>query len=142
MDTEGAGKFRGSPSAYCEFGPIDNCSMKVLYTSDGSINPAKGTRGGQSGGVSQTFKRELNGSLTELPNCYGVALEPGEMVVSYSAGGGGYGDPKKRALEKVLDDFREGWVSKERAEKVYGVVIDNEFKVDLEKTEGIRRNSV
>ena len=31
MDTEGAGKFRGSPSAYCEFGPIDDCSMKVLY---------------------------------------------------------------------------------------------------------------
>ena len=141
MDTEGAGTFRGSPSAYCEFGPIDNCSMKVLYTADGSINPAKGARGGQSGGVCQTFKRELNGSLTELPNCYGVALEQGETVVSYSAGGGGYGDPKKRAVDKVLSDFKEGWVSRERAQEVYGVVIDNKFRVDQQKTKEIRENS-
>jgi N-methylhydantoinase B len=138
MDTEGAGKFRGSPSAYCEFGPIDDCNMKVLYTSDGSINPAKGARGGQSGGVSKTFKREINGTLTELPNCYGLALGPGEMVVSYSAGGGGYGNPKDRAIEKVLADYKEGWVSKKRAQEVYGVVIDKNDQVDPIGTKKIR----
>jgi hypothetical protein len=31
-----------------------------------------------------------------LPACYGVALEPGEFVVSHSASGGGYGAPFER----------------------------------------------
>jgi N-methylhydantoinase B/oxoprolinase/acetone carboxylase alpha subunit len=34
------------------------------------------------------------------------------MVVSYSAGGGGYGNPKERAIEKVVADYKEGWVIK------------------------------
>ena len=112
--------------------------MKVLYTSDGSINPAKGARGGLSGGVAKTFKRELNNDLTELPNCYGLALEPGEMVVSYSAGGGGYGNPKERSIDRVLNDYREGWISKERAENTYGVLIDNNDEVDFLATEKLR----
>ena len=41
-DSEGAGGFRGALSAYAEFGPIDHCTMKVLYTADGTINPAAG----------------------------------------------------------------------------------------------------
>ncbi|MDG2475094.1 MAG: hydantoinase B/oxoprolinase family protein [Paracoccaceae bacterium] len=139
MDTEGAGKFRGSPSAYCEFGPIDDCSMKVLYTSDGSINPAKGARGGQSGGVAKTFKKDPDGKLTELPNCYGLALEPGEMVASYSAGGGGYGNPKEREIERVFNDYKEGWISKKRAETVYGVLFDKNDQVDFSKTEELRK---
>ncbi len=37
-----------------------------------------------------------------------VTLAPDERVVSYSCGGGGFGDPKTRAVEKVLNDVREG----------------------------------
>ena len=44
-----------------------------------------------------------------------VELQPGERIVSVSAGGGGYGDPLERAPERVLHDVREGWVSPERA---------------------------
>jgi N-methylhydantoinase B len=86
----------------------------------------------------KTFKRELNGSLKELPNCYRLPLDPGEMVVSYSAGGGGYENPKERAIEKVVADYKEGWVIKEYAEKVYGVVIDKNDVVDLIRTKKIR----
>ena len=138
MDTEGAGRFRGSPSAYCEFGPIEDCTMKVLYTSDGSINPAKGTRGGHEGGVAKTFKRELDGTLTELPNCYGLELQFGEKVVSYSAGGGGYGNPKERDINRVYSDYKEGWISRDRAKKVYGVVIGEDDQINFEKTQHIR----
>jgi len=120
-DTEGAGRYRGAPSIYSEFGPTPGCSMKVLYTSDGTINHAVGVLGGGGGGPSRALKRERDGSLTKLPACYGAQLEPGEFVVSYSSGGGGYGDPLERDPERVLHDLEEGWITAERAQSVYGV---------------------
>jgi N-methylhydantoinase B len=38
-------------------------------------------------------------------------------------GGGGYGEPFQRQLEKVLWDVIEGYVSPEAAEKNYGVAV-------------------
>ena len=133
-DTEGAGRFRGAPSAYCEFGPIEGCTIDLHYTSDGTIHPAKGARGGGPGGKAKAFKRELSGELTALPNCHGVRLAPGERAVSYSAGGGGYGAPFERDPLRVLHDLREGWITARRAEEVYGVVLDASGEVDRSAT--------
>ncbi len=78
--------------------------------------------GGGGGGPSRALKRERDGSLTSLPACHGVTLEPGEYVVSYSSGGGGYGKPAERdpALSCTLHD-QEGWITAERAHSVYAV---------------------
>ncbi len=129
-DTEGAGTFRGAPSAYAEFGPVEGCTMKVLYTADGTINAAAGARGGGSGGPARAMKREHDGSLTDLPACYGVTLRPGERVVSYSAGGGGYGPPVERDTARVLHDIAEGWISTGRAAEIYGVVTSGSIADD------------
>jgi N-methylhydantoinase B len=120
-DTEGAGQYRGAPSMISEFGPTPGCTMKVLYTSDGTINHAIGVLGGGGGGPSRALKREHDGSLTTLPACYGVTLEPGEYVVSYSSGGGGYGKPAERDPALVMHDLQEGWITVERAHSVYAV---------------------
>ena len=61
-DTEGAGRYRGAPSMVSEFGPTPGCTMKVLYTSDGTINHAIGVLGGGGGGPSRALKRERDGS--------------------------------------------------------------------------------
>lgn len=98
--------------------------MQVLYTADGTVNPALGAQGGWPGCRAAALKREQDGSLTVLPACHGVTLVPGEQVVSRSAGGGGYGAPTEREPERVLDDVLEGWISKERARSVYGVAIE------------------
>ncbi|GLK86196.1 hydantoinase B/oxoprolinase family protein [Ancylobacter defluvii] len=142
-DTEGAGTYRGAPSMRAEFGPIEGCTMKVIYTADGTINPAVGALGGGSGGLSDAFKRELDGSLTRLPGCYGVELKPGETVVSVSAGGGGYGEPRQRKAESVLADVREGWISPERAREVYSLAVsgtaeDDTFAIDAAATAALR----
>jgi N-methylhydantoinase B len=42
---------------------------------------------------------------------------------SLSPGGGGYGDPKTRDPARVLRDVRDGVVSREAAERDYGVAI-------------------
>ena len=45
-----------------------------------------------------------------------------EVLVNNSGGGGGWGDPLRRAVDAVLEDVREGYVSPERARTDYGVV--------------------
>jgi N-methylhydantoinase B len=135
-DTEGAGVFRGAPSVYSEFGPIENCTMKVLYTADGTVNSAMGAIGGGRGGAARAQKRERDGSLIPLPACYGVTLEPGEFVVSHSAGGGGYGHPFERKPERVLQDLIEGWITAERARSVYGVVTTGDAESDTLAIDG------
>ncbi len=135
-DTEGAGTFRGAPSIYGEFGPIEGCTMKVLYTADGTINSAMGAIGGGRGGPARAQKRERDGLLSPLPACYGVTLEPGEFVVSHSAGGGGYGHPFDRDPERVLHDLSEGWITAERARSVYGVATTGDADADTLAVDG------
>ena len=57
-----------------------------------------------------------------------------------AAGGGGYGDPVERDADAVAADVLEGYVTPERAEKDYKVVIDPKtLQLDREKTRQLRR---
>jgi N-methylhydantoinase B len=120
-DTEGPGRYRGASSLLAEYGPIEATTLTVMYASDGTINPARGVRGGGDGAPSKQFTRGLDGQLTQAPPAGAVVLEPGETIVSMSSGGGGYGPPRTRDPERVRRDVAEGWISPERAREVYGL---------------------
>ncbi len=140
-DTEGAGRFCGSRSAYTEFGPrVGN--LDVAYVSDGGINGSKGVRGGLGGATSGQFKITRNGEHEELPNCAVVTLTEGELVGSQSCGGGGYGSPLDRDPEMVAHDVREEYVSADRAALIYGVVVDGDGRLDPAATEKLRAGMV
>jgi len=65
--------------------------------------------------------------------------ESGDVIKFISAGGGGYGDSLARDPQAVEQDVRNEYVSLERAQADYGVVIDPKtLKVDLEKTKKLR----
>ncbi|KIL37304.1 hypothetical protein SD71_01000 [Cohnella kolymensis] len=60
-----------------------------------------------------------------MPNRYAdYPLKEGDVFRFETPGGGGYGDPLTREPQSVLRDVLEGYVSVERAESCYGVVID------------------
>ncbi len=132
-DTEGAGRFRGSPSAYVEYGPVDT-QLEVHYSSDGTINRALGARGGLPGAAADQRLRRRDGSVEPLPPWGPVVLEPGEVIVSVSGAGGGYGDPLERDPERVAMDVRERWISTRRAREVYGVALREDGTVDQAET--------
>jgi N-methylhydantoinase B len=136
-DTEGAGRFRGAPSLYIEYGPVGT-ELEVLYAADGTVNPALGVRGGQSGALCRPAMRKVDGEIVELDAWARVVLQPGETIISISSGGGGYGPPHERALEHVLHDVLDGWVSVARAREVYGVMIDENGALDEEATRARR----
>jgi N-methylhydantoinase B len=66
-------------------------------------------------------------------------IPPGTIFHEIAGGGGGYGDPVQRPVEKVLKDVRNGFVSIEKAKEDYGVVIDPlTYEVDEEETRRLR----
>jgi N-methylhydantoinase B len=136
-DTEGAGRFRGAPSLYIEYGPVDT-ELEVLYAADGTVNPALGVRGGLSGALCRPAMRTAEGELVQLEAWGHVILRPGETIVSISSAGGGYGPPHERDAERVRHDVAEGWVSAERARSVYGVVLAQDGSVDHAATSARR----
>lgn len=121
-DSEGAGRFRGALGCEAIFGPTE-APICIAYVSDGNHHPPQGTRGGLPGGASAQSLLHADGRREALPNAGEVWLEPGQMIVSVSTGGGGYGDPATRDPARVLHDVREGWITAERARAVYRVAI-------------------
>jgi N-methylhydantoinase B len=136
-DTEGPGRRRGANSLLVEFGPR-NCDLDIVYASDGTLNSAKGVRGGHDGAPAQQTKVGANGTEEPLPICARVTVRASELIRSRSAGGGGYGPPEERECERVVSDVAEGWITARRAELTYGVVIDGEGKLDLSRTASAR----
>jgi N-methylhydantoinase B len=136
-DTEGAGRFRGAPSAYVEYGPVDT-GLTIAFGSDGAVHPARGARGGHEGSPAQHFKRHRDGTLEEIPSMGLVELADGERMVSITGGGGGYGPPEEREVERVRRDVAEGWITRERAREVYRVAVTEELEVDGPQTATLR----
>jgi N-methylhydantoinase B len=136
-DSEGAGRYRGAPGAYVEYGPVGT-TLEIIYTSDGTHNPPRGVRGGLDGACAQQFKRNLDGSLVSLPNFVQLKLVPGETVISMCTGGGGYGPPCERDPLSVAKDVGEGWISVARAREIYRVAVSAEGVIDEAATSALR----
>lgn len=137
QDSEGAGCYRGAPGTFVEFGPL-GCTIEAMYASDGCVHAASGVRQGSDGGRAAQFIRDLGGEVTPIGPIGPVTVGAGETLLSIGAGGGGYGGPWARDVQRVLDDVREGWISRERARDVYRVALTDGMELDERETEALR----
>jgi N-methylhydantoinase B len=136
-DTEGAGRYRGTPGTLVEFGPVD-CDIDAQYASDGVLHGPLGVRGGLPGATADQWMRAADGSTRALPPTGTVRVNDGEIVVSVCTGGGGYGSPLERDLDRVAEDLREGWITEARARDVYGLALDERGAVDRAASDELR----
>ena len=86
-----------------------------------------GLAGGTNGGPNILRLRRASTPETEEElgmHAMGIRLQPGDRLIYRSNGGGGFGDPLARDPAAVLADVEQGWVSPEKAERVYGVVLE------------------
>ena len=140
-DSEGAGRFRGVPGVFVEYGPLAG-EMEVVFLSDGTLNPARGVHGGLGGAAARQQLRYEDGSVSEPLGSYvRLTLAVGQTILSYSCGGGGYGPPSERDPSRVADDVRERWITTERARQVYQVVVEPDGRVDYPATQALRSGS-
>jgi N-methylhydantoinase B len=86
--------------------------------------PPSGCAGGGSGRPGDIWINPDTAAAKRLPTRYAdYPLRAGDLFRLDTPGGGGHGDPLARDPERVLADVREGVVSKEAAERDYGVVL-------------------
>ena len=81
-----------------------------------TLYAARGFRGGKPGSLRQIL---VNGK--PVPPQDRLTLGDGDTMTKIEPGGGGFGSPRKRPRAKVLDDVRNGYVSKASAKADYGV---------------------
>jgi N-methylhydantoinase B len=62
------------------------------------------------------------------------ALGAGDRMRVVSGGGGGYGSPYEREVERVLADIDAGYVTRECAARHYGVVLTQDGRFDEKAT--------
>jgi N-methylhydantoinase B len=136
-DTEGAGRQVGAPCAMVEYGPTRG-EISIGYVSDGTVNGPRGVRGGHTGGRAEQYRLTIDGRSEPLDQAGQITLEPGERVLSYSSGGGGYGPPAERDPRAVAQDVAEGWITSERARDVYRVALRPDGTADATATMMLR----
>ncbi|MCW3979507.1 MAG: hydantoinase B/oxoprolinase family protein [Candidatus Bathyarchaeota archaeon] len=141
-DSEGAGEMRGGVGVTREIEAVGHTATLGGRGDRARIRPW-GLEGGGEASGSRYLKIRRDGSQEELPSKFqGILLETGERIVIETAGGGGWGDPKKRDPERVRRDCEKGVISLERARKEYGVAIKvDSFEIDRDKTRRARKGS-
>ena len=86
--------------------------------------PPDGCAGGHCGRPGSILINPGAAREKRLPTRYAdYPLRAGDTFRLDTPGGGGYGDALRRDSERVLADVREGAVSREAAERDYGVVV-------------------
>jgi N-methylhydantoinase B len=118
-DSGGAGTWRGGLGQLTEFTRRGEGRWSVSSIADRTVYAAPGLLGGQSGAAGEV---SLNDG-TRLNAKALKDLEQGEIVHVNLPGGGGYGDPLKRDIEKVRWDVVENYITAEEAERRYGVAV-------------------
>jgi N-methylhydantoinase B len=125
-DSGGAGTWRGGLGQLTEFARRGEGKWSVSSIADRTQYPAPGLLGGQSGATGAVSL----GNGTRLHAKALIDLDSADVVHVNLPGGGGYGDPMKRDVGKVLWDVIEGYISPEEAEKKYGVAVNYIGKSD------------
>jgi N-methylhydantoinase B len=129
-DSAGAGQWRGGLGTHVEslnvydrkvWQPLDCLTMSG--NADGERFTSEGLMGG-TGGPFTRMEIIHNGERTHYRTMDLRYVEPGDIIVTNSGGGGGYGDPLDREVEKVRLDALNEYISLKTARDVYGVVID------------------
>ena len=145
QDSPGHGTYRGGMGAHMKYMNVSDPSTfrpgdLWIFTgnSDGEKFAPFGILGGTGGRKAELWLYR-DGEKIPFHTMSQLEVRPGDIIETYSSGGGGVGNPLERDIEKVREDALNEYISVETAREVYGVVIDPAtFEVDYEATGKLR----
>ncbi|MCD2204565.1 hydantoinase B/oxoprolinase family protein [Halobacterium sp. KA-6] len=135
----GHGEFRGGTGLVQDY--------RMYNASDGFITagfgrskfPPWGIEGGQDGdGNYIEIIRDDDGSIEQYSNLTNHELDEGDVARLVTSAGGGWGDPYDRDPERVLEDYRDDYITRKTAREQYGVAITESGELDVAETEILR----
>lgn len=141
QDSGGAGKYRGGSGTAWEVEPRGH-EMQVIAFGEGRQIPTMGAAGAEN----RLLEPKLGKLVVTRPDGEQVhkhntmlTIKPGERITNINPGGGGYGPAFERDPRAVLEDVRNGLVSREAAELEYGVALHPDcLSVNWAHTERLR----
>jgi N-methylhydantoinase B/oxoprolinase/acetone carboxylase alpha subunit len=118
-DSGGAGRFRGGLAQRVVVSSLSDEVVMASVRPDKLRYPPPGVAGGAPGRLGSVL---VNGAAM-TPGESVLAMKRGDRITMELPGGGGFGDPGEREPRAVVADVQLGFVSRETARNVYGVVL-------------------
>ena len=122
QDSGGAGQFRGGLGVE----QVIQARSQIRFHAqmDRTKCPPWGLYGGLAGFGNAVAIHRFGEEEHRFDNgkAFNLVLESGDAFIKRSGGGGGFGSPLDRNLDRVEDDLRQGYISQESAKDHYGVV--------------------
>ena len=123
-DSGGAGFHRGGNGIEKRYRYLE--PGEVSIHDDRWLTYPWGILGGKPGRRSEKILQRKDGTEERLPSkCDEVHVEPGDVLIYRTAGGGGWKDPLERPIERVEADVAKGLVSAAKAKSDYGVIVQD-----------------
>ncbi len=120
-ESGGAGKQRGGAGGVFALRYRGTGPAALNIAGEGTLIAPFGANGGKDGAPHAIWIERGNQRIDLTGRSNDVPLEPGDLIVHHSAGGGGCGDPHERARALVERDVAYGYIGAETARGVYGV---------------------
>ena len=134
----GAGRHRGGLGVVREY-RLYGARDAYGYGSIGGWQRRPWALGGGREGTNNFLEYERDGGVAHHGRVARVELADGDLVRSVTGTGGGFGDPRERDPERVLDDVLDGYVSIEEARADYRVALDPAtLELDADTTARLR----
>jgi len=124
-DSGGPGRWRGGLGLTREV-RIQTTGAQLSVLAEKAVLPPFGVCGGGAGATNRFWVRRDGRRVEASPlpgKVSGFPLEPGDVLLMESSGGGGFGDPLERDPALVAADVGEGYVTAAAAGAIYGVVL-------------------
>lgn len=119
-DPGGAGEHRGGRGIVLDYRVrSDNTLFTCAYTRNKHMPWA--LEGGLEGSPNYVEVIRRDGSREEYSVVTALPVNDGDVIRIHTGNGGGYGDPKRRARNKVLEDVKNGFITAEQAMSLYGL---------------------
>ena len=142
-DSGGPGQWRGGLGVVTRF-KLGGEKLKLVTFGEGDVEPPLGAQGGKPGTLNKIELNYPDGRAYRTTTKDLVEdVSAGTIYYQEAGGGGGYGDPKKRPIDQVQKEVRNGIISIKSSREDYGVVIDPDtLAVDTEATKALRREKL
>jgi N-methylhydantoinase B len=123
-DSGGPGRWRGGLGLVREV-RIHAAGTRLSVLAEKAVLPPFGVCGGEAGAPNRFWVKRAGKAVAPSPlpgKVSGFPIEPEDVLVMESSGGGGFGDPLDRDPALIAADLAEGYVTPEAARAIYGAV--------------------